>query len=289
MRDICTAHGVLCSWLTRSSRGLGRTSENLRLRSRRCRPDVLHSRQGAGGGDICRSRRSSRRGTSGRAPYPANMAAPTAAIRSPVRCRIAVVDLFSTSEYQAAAAVRGAPTGRSPRPTLSATVSSRSASRGLWAGVDIDPSIGTGRAGLRSAYAARCAGERHRTGSTVRLAPPLVVSADDVDLAADALGSSCCRPEALSRANRYGVQTTPTHWGDVALPCARLPPRSCVPAPNDVDAHVPGVVDRLHGLQRTAWHIEVHAIAEVLLRRSNWPRSSSMAGRCLAGDRSSCR
>ena len=58
-------------------------------------------------------------------------------------------------------------------------------SRGLWAGVDIDPSLMTGRdfceALLHEGVLAK---EAH--GQTVRLAPPLVASEEDIDLIVDA-------------------------------------------------------------------------------------------------------
>jgi ornithine--oxo-acid transaminase len=57
---------------------------------------------------------------------------------------------------------------------------------GLWAGIDIDPSIGTGRevceALMRHGVLAK---DTH--GSTIRLAPPLVVEQADLDWAVDRL------------------------------------------------------------------------------------------------------
>ena len=61
--------------------------------------------------------------------------------------------------------------------------------RGLWAGIDIDPAVGTGREVceelVRHGVLAK---DTH--GSTIRLAPPLVVSPSDIDLAVDALAAS---------------------------------------------------------------------------------------------------
>ncbi|GAB2875045.1 ornithine--oxo-acid transaminase [Nocardioides pacificus] len=51
--------------------------------------------------------------------------------------------------------------------------------RGLWAGVDIDPSVGTGRA-VCEALMARGVLAKDTHGSTIRLAPPLVI--DEADL-----------------------------------------------------------------------------------------------------------
>jgi ornithine--oxo-acid transaminase len=51
--------------------------------------------------------------------------------------------------------------------------------RGLWAGVDIDPAVGTGRQVCeRLLRAGVLAKDTH--GSTIRFAPPLVVDEDDL-------------------------------------------------------------------------------------------------------------
>ncbi|NJQ05068.1 ornithine--oxo-acid transaminase [Streptomyces lonarensis] len=52
--------------------------------------------------------------------------------------------------------------------------------RGLWAGVDIDPALGTGRE-ISERLMARGVLVKDTHGSTIRLAPPLVVSKDDLD------------------------------------------------------------------------------------------------------------
>ena len=63
-------------------------------------------------------------------------------------------------------------------------------SRGLWAGIDIDPSFGTGRQVTEALLAdGVLAKEAH--GQTVRLAPPLVASEDDIDLLVDAFRKIC--------------------------------------------------------------------------------------------------
>ena len=58
--------------------------------------------------------------------------------------------------------------------------------RGLWAGIDIDPALMTGReASHRLLDRGVLVKDTH--GSTVRLAPPLVVGEAEVDLLLDAL------------------------------------------------------------------------------------------------------
>jgi len=58
--------------------------------------------------------------------------------------------------------------------------------RGLWAGIDIDPAVGTGRL-VCEALMARGVLAKDTHGSTIRLAPPLVVSAEDLQWGIDQL------------------------------------------------------------------------------------------------------
>ncbi|WP_407666078.1 ornithine--oxo-acid transaminase [Microcella daejeonensis] len=57
---------------------------------------------------------------------------------------------------------------------------------GLWAGIDIDPALGTGRQ-VCEALALRGVLAKDTHGSTIRLAPPLVVERDDLDFGLDQL------------------------------------------------------------------------------------------------------
>ena len=54
--------------------------------------------------------------------------------------------------------------------------------RCLWAGVDVDPGVGTGRM-VCEALMARGVLAKDTHGSTIRLAPPLVVTEEDLDFA----------------------------------------------------------------------------------------------------------
>lgn len=65
--------------------------------------------------------------------------------------------------------------------------------RGLWAGVDIDPAFATGRA-ICEALMQRGVLAKDAHGSTIRLAPPLVVTEDEVGLLVDALGEVLTGP-----------------------------------------------------------------------------------------------
>ncbi|MBV9920543.1 MAG: aminotransferase class III-fold pyridoxal phosphate-dependent enzyme, partial [Pseudonocardia sp.] len=57
---------------------------------------------------------------------------------------------------------------------------------GLWAGVDVDPRRGTGRA-ISEALAERGVLVKDTHGSTIRISPPLVVTRAELDAVVDAL------------------------------------------------------------------------------------------------------
>jgi len=97
----------------------------------------------------------------------------------------AVVGLLETGEFQARAALLG----EQLRSRLEALIGRgiiQVRSRGLWAGVDIDPALMSGReASERLMGRGVLVKDTH--GSTIRLAPPIVVAAEDLDWMADQL------------------------------------------------------------------------------------------------------
>jgi ornithine--oxo-acid transaminase len=98
---------------------------------------------------------------------------------------LAVVELLRTGEYQARAEALGAVLRARLEDLIGhGVVGVRT--RGLWAGVDIDPSVGTGRM-VCEALMARGVLAKDTHGSTIRLAPPLVVSEDDLTWGVDQL------------------------------------------------------------------------------------------------------
>ncbi|MGW3629881.1 ornithine--oxo-acid transaminase [Streptomyces sp. NPDC005122] len=97
----------------------------------------------------------------------------------------AVVELLETGEFQR----RAAELGVVLRDGLTALVGrgvEGFRSRGLWAGVDIDPSIGTGRE-ISEGLMREGILVKDTHGSTVRLAPPLTITADELRSALAAL------------------------------------------------------------------------------------------------------
>jgi ornithine--oxo-acid transaminase len=98
---------------------------------------------------------------------------------------LAVVGLLSTGEFQERARVLGdrlqAALGRL---VGFGVVAVRGA--GLWAGIDINPALGTGRE-VCELLMQRGVLAKDTHGSTIRLAPPIVVEAEDLDWAVDQL------------------------------------------------------------------------------------------------------
>ena len=99
----------------------------------------------------------------------------------------AVVGLLETGEYQE----RAAKLGVQLRDRLEGLVGhgvQAVRSRGLWAGIDIDPGLMTGRAACEElAECGVLVKDTH--GQTIRLSPPLVVEPEDLDRAVDALAA----------------------------------------------------------------------------------------------------
>ncbi|WP_181028797.1 MULTISPECIES: ornithine--oxo-acid transaminase [unclassified Rathayibacter] len=98
---------------------------------------------------------------------------------------LAVVEMLATGEYQALARERGAQLHARLEALIGrGVVAVRGA--GLWAGIDIDPGLASGRA-VCEALMARGVLAKDTHGSTIRLAPPLVVTAAEIDFAVDEL------------------------------------------------------------------------------------------------------
>ncbi|GGP51709.1 ornithine--oxo-acid transaminase [Streptomyces sindenensis] len=97
----------------------------------------------------------------------------------------AVLDLLATGEFQRRAAELGEVLDRGLAALVGAGVTGYRA-RGLWAGVDIDPAIGTGRE-ISERLLAEGVLVKDTHGSTVRLAPPLTITEEELGSALTAL------------------------------------------------------------------------------------------------------
>jgi len=100
---------------------------------------------------------------------------------NPLACAVghAVVGLLETGEFQA----RAAAMGDRMRKDLDALIGHGVVavrSRGLWAGIDVDPALMTGREACERLMA-RGVLAKDTHGSTIRLAPPIVIDESEVD------------------------------------------------------------------------------------------------------------
>jgi ornithine--oxo-acid transaminase len=106
---------------------------------------------------------------------------------NPLACAVgrAVVGLLATGEYQQRARRLGEYLGERLAELVGHGVTAVRCV-GLWAGVDVDPAVGTGREVCERLLAhGVLAKDTH--GQTLRLGPPLVVDHDELDFAVDAL------------------------------------------------------------------------------------------------------
>ena len=106
---------------------------------------------------------------------------------NPLACALgrAVVRLLATGEYQERARTLGARLHERLRALIGQGVVAVRG-RGLWAGIDIDPALMTGREACER-LAERGVLVKDTHGSTIRIAPPLVVTAEELDWAVDQL------------------------------------------------------------------------------------------------------
>jgi ornithine--oxo-acid transaminase len=113
---------------------------------------------------------------------------------NPLACAVgrAVIGLLATGEYQERARHLGGLLHERLAGLVGRGVSAVRG-RGLWAGVDIDPALMTGRQACERLMA-RGVLAKDTHGSTIRLAPPLVITPDEVDWVVDQLSEVVAAP-----------------------------------------------------------------------------------------------
>ncbi|MDT7840764.1 ornithine--oxo-acid transaminase [Streptomyces justiciae] len=101
---------------------------------------------------------------------------------NPLACAVAleVIAMLRTGEYQAGATELGARLHRELRKLTDTGRATAVRGRGLWAGVDIAPAHGTGRE-ISEKLMHRGVLVKDTHGPTIRIAPPLVISEEDLD------------------------------------------------------------------------------------------------------------
>ncbi|MEV4457573.1 ornithine--oxo-acid transaminase [Microbispora sp. NPDC049633] len=184
VREICTDNDVLLV-ADEIQSGLGRTGDTFACDHERVVPDLYVLGKALGGGVVPVSAvvaNTDVMGVIGPGQHGSTFGG------NPLACAVgdAVIGLLKTGEYQARARELGAFLHARLADLGPGVVAVRG--RGLWAGVDIDPSLGTGRQ-ISEALLRRGVLVKDTHGSTIRLAPPLVVSRDDLEWAMDQLSA----------------------------------------------------------------------------------------------------
>ncbi|MEU3372483.1 ornithine--oxo-acid transaminase [Streptomyces sp. NPDC006660] len=107
---------------------------------------------------------------------------------NPLACAVAleVIAMLRTGEYQQRATELGDHLHHELGLLTGTGAVEAVRGRGLWAGVDIHPSYGTGRV-ISEKLMARGVLVKDTHGSTIRIAPPLVISKEDLDWGLDQL------------------------------------------------------------------------------------------------------
>jgi ornithine--oxo-acid transaminase len=183
VRDLCTARNVLMI-ADEIQSGLGRTGATFECDNAGVVPDLYLLGKALGGGivpvsavvgnaDVLGVLRPGEHGsTFGGNPLAAAVGH-------------AVVDMLATGEWQTRARDLGAVLHDRLRGLIGHGVLAVRG-RGLWAGIDIDQRLGSGRQ-VCERLMARGVLAKDTHGSTIRLAPPIVVSAADLEWAVDQL------------------------------------------------------------------------------------------------------
>ncbi|MGW4438205.1 ornithine--oxo-acid transaminase [Streptomyces sp. NPDC004596] len=163
--------------------GLGRTGRTLAVEHEDVVPDVLLLGKALGGGIVPVSAVLARREVLG-VLHPGEHGSTFGGNPLAAAVGTAVVGLLETGEYQRRAAELGLVL-RDGLTELTGRGVTGFRSRGLWAGVDVDPAIGTGRE-ISERLMREGVLVKDTHGSTIRLAPPLTITAEELR---SALGS----------------------------------------------------------------------------------------------------
>ncbi len=183
VRELCTAHNVLLA-ADEIQAGLGRTGRTFACDHEDVVPDIYILGKALGGGILPVSAIAADREVLG-VLKPGQHGSTFGG--NPLACAVgtAVVKILATGDLQRRA--------ESLSPLLREKLESMIGSglvgvrvRGLWAGVDIDPDIGSGRE-ICEQLMARGVLAKDTHGSTIRLAPPLVISEEDLTWGLDQL------------------------------------------------------------------------------------------------------
>ncbi len=185
VRELCTAENILMI-ADEIQSGLGRTGETFACDHEDVVPDIYVLGKALGGGVVPVSAITANEDVLG-VIRPGQHGSTFGG--NPLACAVAnaVIELLGTGEYQARARELGEVMHERLRALIGHGVITVRG-RGLWAGVDIDPSLASGRE-VSKALMAHGVLAKDTHGSTIRLAPPIVVSEEDLVWAVDQLGA----------------------------------------------------------------------------------------------------
>ncbi|WP_306206948.1 ornithine--oxo-acid transaminase [Actinoplanes sp. RD1] len=177
VRRLCDERGVLLI-ADEIQSGLGRTGKTFAIEHEGVVPDMYLLGKALGGGIVPVSAVAADREVLG-VLRPGEHGSTFGG--NPLACAVGaeVVRLLATGEFQDRSARLGARLHEGLTALIGKGVLAVRG-RGLWAGVDIDPALMTGREAVeRLAHRGVLAKDTH--GSTIRLAPPLVVTEEEID------------------------------------------------------------------------------------------------------------
>ena len=183
VREICTRHNVLFI-ADEIQSGLGRVGETFACDREGVVPDVYLLGKALGGGilplsavvansDVLGVIRPGEHGST----FGGNPLASAVGLR--------VVEMLQTGEFQRRAAALGEHLEAKLAELVGHGVTGVRIA-GLWAGIDIDPAVGTGRE-VAERLLARGVLAKDTHGQTIRIAPPLVIRATELDWAVEQL------------------------------------------------------------------------------------------------------
>jgi ornithine--oxo-acid transaminase len=184
-RVLCTERNVLFV-LDEIQSGLGRTGETFAWQLEGTKPDLMVLGKALGGGIVPASAVVGRGDVLG-VLRPGEHGSTFGG--NPLACAVGreVIRLLGTGVYQQRARELGEVLrGRLDQLVGHGVVAVRG--RGLWAGVDVEPSLATGRQ-VCEMLAVRGVLAKDTHGSTIRFAPPLVIDRSDVEWAVDQLAA----------------------------------------------------------------------------------------------------
>ena len=183
VRDICTKHDVLFI-ADEIQSGLGRVGETFACDREGVVPDVYLLGKALGGGILPLSAVVADREILGvirpgehGSTFGGNPLAAAVGLR--------VVEMLQTGEFQTRAKALGEHLEARLQTLVGEGVTAVRVA-GLWAGVDIDPTVGTGRE-VAERLIARGVLAKDTHGQTIRIAPPLVIRATELDWAIEQL------------------------------------------------------------------------------------------------------